>query len=126
MGHLAVKLAAFPLRRNWRLVFPVVPSLLAAYCLAGAWPVARAADPSVPEAYLPLRISPQLAGRTGEALLRFRALPTRPRVVDVVDWRCAIPRPVRCGRRPAPGGALGVAQAAWLPALDARGTVSRT
>ncbi len=107
---------------------PVVPSLLAALCLAGAWPAARAADPLGTEAYLPLRISPQLAGRTGEAPCA-SALPTRPLgVVDVVDLAlCNNPqtREVWAAAR-LQVALLGVAQAAWLPALDARGTVSRT
>ncbi len=95
---------------------------------AAAEPMARALDdPLATEAGLPLRPSPALAGRTGAAPCA-DALPATPLgIIDVVDLALcnnAITREAWANARVQAAG-LGVAQAAWLPSLDAQGSLAR-
>jgi outer membrane protein len=84
-------------------------------------------DPFGSDAMAPLRPSPQLAARVGEAPCA-TALPATPlSVIDAVDLSlCNNPqtREVWAAAR-AQAALVGVAQAAWLPGLDGRLAASR-
>ena len=86
-----------------------------------------AGDPFGTEGMAPLRPSPQLAARVGEAPCA-TALPTTPlSAIDAVDLTlCNNPqtREVWAAAR-VQAAQVGIAQAAWLPALDGRLAASR-
>ena len=106
---------------------PIFRLLALSCCLslpaAAAWPD----DPFDTEALAPLRPSPQLAARVGEAPCA-TALPATPlTAIDAVDLAlCNNPqtREVWAAAR-VQAALLGVAQSAWLPNLDGRLGASR-
>lgn len=98
------------------------------FCLlfGPAWAVGN--DPLSTEALAPLKPSPHLSGRVGEAPCS-TDLPAAPLMaIDAVDLAlCNNPqtREVWAAAR-AQAAQVGVAQSAWLPSLDGRATVGRS
>lgn len=105
----------------FRRLLPLLSCLLAGSALAEP-------DPFATEAMLPLRASPQLAARVGDAPCA-RALPQTPMTaLDAVDLAlCNHPqtREVWAAAR-AQVALIGVARAAWLPTLDGKLGSART
>lgn len=102
------------------------PFLLAAFLALPAW-AGSLADPFATDAMAPLKPSPRLAARVGEAPCATE-IPAAPlAAIDAVDLAlCNNPqtREVWAAAR-VQAALVGVAQAAWLPALNGRATASR-
>ena len=84
-------------------------------------------DPLGTEAMAPLKPSPQLSGRVGEAPCATNLPMTALSAIDAVDLTlCNNPqtREIWAAAR-AQAALVGVAQAAWMPALDGRVTATR-
>ncbi|HXE37615.1 MAG TPA: TolC family protein [Azonexus sp.] len=107
---------------------PFSRSLALLCCLSLPALAGGLSDPFDTDGMAPLRPSPQLAARVGEAPCATEIPATPLTAVDAVDLAlCNNPqtREVWAAAR-AQAALVGVAQAAWLPGLDARLTTGRT
>lgn len=106
------------------LMHRIFPLLI---CLAAPLASAVDGDPFKTEAMAPLKPSPQLSGRVGEAPCA-TDLPASPlNAIDAVDLTlCNNPqtREIWAAAR-AQAALVGIAQSAWLPALDGRAGATR-
>ncbi|MDP3440349.1 MAG: TolC family protein [Azonexus sp.] len=106
------------------LIHRIFPLLI---CLAAPMASAVDPDPFKTEAMAPLRPSPQLSARVGEAPCATNLPATPLTAIDAVDLTlCNNPqtREIWAAAR-AQAALVGVAQSAWLPSLDGRVSAAR-